>query len=414
MWFEGAVDQNLTSASALIVPKLRVDNGNILMLNNDLNVSTLVDLLDGKIELSTHDLVVDPGAVISGYSSNNYIITNSTGVLQQQVAATDVVFPVGTSNSSYTPATINNVGAIDDFRVRVSDNVFDMGTVGNLEVEHVVNKTWHLDEGTIGGSNVTLTLQWNELTDEQPFLDKSQCGIAHHLSGTLWDNPVFGVASSLGGSDYSVSRSGFTSFSPFVVRDPFVSLPIELLSFEATRLDADLVQLDWATASETNNKGFEIQRMLEYETAFNTIGFVDGMGTTVNTTSYQNDDVNSYTDISYYRLKQIDIDNNFSFSGIKAVDGMKDNDPSYVDFNTYPNPVGDELIIEFKKIPKDVSSATIKIINVSGQVLCHFEREIKYNHIIEIEYVKNLVPAAYLVSIDLDNGHRITQKFIKK
>ena len=166
-------------------------------------------------------------------------------------------------------------------------------------------------------------------------------------------------------------------------------------------------------ATETDNNGFEIQRMLENETVFKTIGFVDGQGTTTNTTYYKFNDVNSYTDISYYRLKQVDFDNSFTYSAIRSVAGLKDDDPSYVDINTYPNPVVDELIIEFKKIPKGVENATIKLINVAGQILCQFEHEIKYNQFIEIDYVKHLVPAAYMLSIDLDNGHRITQKFVK-
>ncbi|MDC0231323.1 T9SS type A sorting domain-containing protein [Aureispira] len=364
--------------------------------------------------MGAHNLTVGSVGVISNYNTNNFVITNDVGVLKQTISTGSTkVFPVGTASTSYTPATLNNIGVGDDFEVRVSDNVYVWGTAGSIEVEHVVDKTWHIEESVVGGSDVTLTLQWNT-NDEALYLDKSNCGIAHHISGSLWDNPGFGAATQIGTSqNYNVSRSGFTSFSPFVVRDPFATLPIELLTFEAARIDADLVQLDWATASETNNKGFEIQRMLENETDFKTVGFMDGMGTTVNTTYYQHDDINSYTDMSYYRLKQVDIDDKFSFSQIKAVSGLKDKDPNYIDVNTFPNPVGDELIIEFMKIPIDVTSASIKIINVSGQVLCDIEREIKYNQIIQIEYVKNLVPAAYMLSINLDNGHRITQKFIK-
>ena len=129
----------------------------------------------------------------------------------------------------------------------------------------------------------------------------------------------------------------------------------------AAAKNPDYVKLDWQMSSETDNKGFEIQRMLENETEFKVIGFVDGIGTTTSITSYNYDDLNSYTGLSYYRLKQIDFDGQFTYSQIKAVVGLKDDNPTYIDVNTYPNPVLDQLLIDFKKIPKDINSAIVNI-----------------------------------------------------
>ena len=261
-----------------------------------------------------------------------------------------------------------------------------------------------------------MKLQWN-VSDELPFFDNLTCGIAHYEPPGVWNNPAllggFSAANPVGGTAYEQSRGGFTNFSPFIVRDNTIFLSNDLLSFNAKRLNSDLVKLDWSMSSETNNKGFEIQRMLEHETVFQTIGFVAGQGTVTNNTYYNFNDVNSYTNISYYRLKQVALDNSYTYSEIRSVLGLKDDNPSYVDISTYPNPVIDELIIEFKKIPDGVNNATFKIINVAGQILCEFDHEIKYNQLIEIDDVEHLVPAAYMLSIDLDNGHRVSQKFIK-
>ena len=51
MWFEGAANQNLSSISALTIPKLRVDNGNRLVLGSDINISTEVDLMNNGLHL---------------------------------------------------------------------------------------------------------------------------------------------------------------------------------------------------------------------------------------------------------------------------------------------------------------------------------------------------------------------------
>jgi len=58
-------------------------------------------------------------------------------------------------------------------------------------------------------------------------------------------------------------------------------IPVELVSFSATLLDIN-VKLDWSTATETNNSGFEILRSNKKD-EWNTIGFVPGNGTTIET-----------------------------------------------------------------------------------------------------------------------------------
>ncbi|MDX1702091.1 MAG: M20/M25/M40 family metallo-hydrolase, partial [Melioribacteraceae bacterium] len=84
-------------------------------------------------------------------------------------------------------------------------------------------------------------------------------------------------------------------------------VPVELTSFSAYAID-DKINLEWITASELNNNGFEIQRSVNEQVDFVTVGFVQGKGTTTEINNY------SYTDYVnlhgaqkiYYRLKQVD------------------------------------------------------------------------------------------------------------
>lgn len=108
-----------------------------------------------------------------------------------------------------------------------------------------------------------------------------------------------------------------TSFSQFAVGSNAAEnvLPVELATFEAA-LDGDRVQLQWATASETNNAGFAVERSVDGASDWRRLGFVEGAGTTNAPQTYRFADANlPFTaDRIRYRLKQIDTDGAFEYS----------------------------------------------------------------------------------------------------
>lgn len=99
------------------------------------------------------------------------------------------------------------------------------------------------------------------------------------------------------------------------------SLPVSLISFKGERTGEGTVLLSWETASEISNAGFEIERSFSTTSRFSRAGFVEpvrnGSG------QYTFPDLNKHQGITYYRLKQVDLDGTFSYSQIIAVDGMK-------------------------------------------------------------------------------------------
>lgn len=403
--FEGASNQNLTGDAALSVAKLKVTNGNRLILGTTVNVSTEVDLNNnGNIELGSNRLVLGTAAVIVNYDANNYIITNNTGFLQQEVGGSNKVFPIG--NSSYNPTTLSNTGTLDNFQVRVVNQVQSNGTSGTVQSSNIVNRTWLVSEETLGGSDVTMTLQW-ATADEMAF-DRSNSGIAHHLTGNTWDySPSFTAAASVG-ADWAQTRSGITSFSPFVVNDVGADLPIELLSFNANRQEVALVQLDWTTASELNNEGFYVERMLQVEHVFETVGFVAGKGTTTATSYYELLDENSYTGVSYYRLRQVDVDGTTSYSAVKAVSGSKSNG-NVVD--VFPNPIHDYINIRISSNSKKV---TLRIYDAKGSLVVSQIKPVPMDKLIQLNRLETLAEGSYMLSIMTDDGEIITKKIIKK
>jgi len=404
MWFEGSTNQNISSVSALTVPQLRVDNGNRLILNSNIAVSSQVDLTNnGSIELGSNNLVVAAGATITNYDASNYIITNSTGILQQEVAAGSVFFPVG--RTSYNPATLSNSGTTDNFRIRVTNQVLDNGTTGSPEIEDVVGRTWLIEEETVGGSLASLTVQW-DASEELSNFTRSQCAITH-WTGTAWDYAPTYTAATANGSYWTQTRNGLTSFSPFVVNDISESLPIELLSFEAERSSASKVDLDWITESETNNQGFDIERMLEGEASFTKIGWVDGNGTVVTTSYYNLEDDNAFSGVSYYRLKQHDFDGTIAYSEIRAVAGISQSAAIQI----FPNPAGDYINI---RIQAKIKEAFVQIFDSKGSLVLQRSKSLGADRLIQLNEIRDFADGVYMIRIVGENNLYFSQKFVKK
>ena len=144
--------------------------------------------------------------------------------------------------------------------------------------------------------------------------------------------------------------------------DGFCSLPVEWVYFHATQISTK-VQLDWTTASETNNKGFEIQRMIRTDN-WETIGFVDGNGTTTVNTSYKFIDEHPYLGENTYRLKQVDQNGNNTFSETRQVQvEISDN---RLMFKTYPNPSEGGVYIELENLR---DQQEVVITDIVGNVL---------------------------------------------
>ncbi len=112
--------------------------------------------------------------------------------------------------------------------------------------------------------------------------------------------------------------------------------PVELLDFTADVINNSKVKLDWSTATETNNKGFEIERNTD-NSNWRLIDFKEGNGTTTETHNYTFTDDLLGVNLSklYYRLKQIDFDGNFEYSDIVEVEIAPSN---YFLSQNYPNP----------------------------------------------------------------------------
>jgi len=201
-----------------------------------------------------------------------------------------------------------------------------------------------------------------------------------------------------------------SSFSVWAVVDSTDAhvVPVELSSF-AARTDAkDGVMLEWATASETNNYGFYIERSIDNEN-FNEIGFVKGSGNSSKEISYSyiDADVNE-VGTYYYRLRQVDFDGKFEYSNIVNVN-IKAPD-KYALLQAYPNPFNPVTNIEFSL--KEKGYVRLMVYNTLGQVVQTLvdddlnagKHKVTFN-------AKNLASGIYIYKLNV-NGFTDTKKIV--
>ncbi len=190
------------------------------------------------------------------------------------------------------------------------------------------------------------------------------------------------------------------------------ALPVELASFTAT-VNGNAVNLNWSTATETNNKGFDVQRLeagnqkLQWED----MGFIEGKGTTTEQHQYSftNKEVpeGKYT----YRLKQIDLNGTFNYSDEVNVEVTS----IYTYFLTqnYPNPFNPTTTIKFGV--KEKSNVRIDIFNSIGEKVSTILNEEREAGIYSIDFSASDLPSGvYLYRIQSGNYTAVKKMILMK
>lgn len=169
------------------------------------------------------------------------------------------------------------------------------------------------------------------------------------------------------------------------------ALPVELNSFTA-KVNDNKVLLNWVTITETNNYGFEIQRLksLNNKPKWEKIGFINGSGNSNSTKQYSFTDQNLFGGSKFkYRLKQIDNDGTFKFSEIVEVEVIPN---KFELFQNYPNPFNPSTTIRYQ-LP-EAGLVSIKIYDILGAEIVEIVNEIKEAGTHEVEFVSSNLPSA--------------------
>jgi hypothetical protein len=167
-------------------------------------------------------------------------------------------------------------------------------------------------------------------------------------------------------------------------------LPIELVSFEATKNNDMTVTLTWITASELNNDKFIVERSID---AINWIDIceIKGKGFSNELETYYCVDNTPQIPNNYYRLKQIDFDGTYTYSNIEYINF----DENLKAYNIYPNPFINELIIKSINL-KTNQENSIKIYSLIGETL-YTKISNQNSEKLDLSFLK---PGSYILDIN--------------
>ncbi|GAA4027278.1 hypothetical protein GCM10022409_09050 [Hymenobacter glaciei] len=338
LWqLNGSVLQTIASSGAGSLATLEVANAVGAVLGTPLNAGVL-DLSGGSLRLAGFDFAL--AGALSNASSTRFVVTDGAGQLRRPVGTTAVDFPVGPAGSSYRPVSLSRSSGTATYAAGVGAGALSAGNSGAPLTTDAVAMRWNV--APPDAVPFTLRVEW-QAADELPGFLRSQSALGRWNGAAYALVEPYSAASNLG--PYSRTLAGLTLAGTYIVGDQQAPLPVELTRFEARRpANQPRAELRWATASEKNNLGFEVQRQDEGQTTFRRVGFVAGQGTASAPHEYAFSDPNDFQGLSYYRLKQVDQDGTATFSPVRSVAGLPAGAPFTL--SVYPNPAHATATIE--------------------------------------------------------------------
>jgi len=231
--------------------------------------------------------------------------------------------------------------------------------------------------------------------------------------GATWDTVNVAAA----GTYYNITkaRNGNVAWAcrsnGGITKGTNVGLPVELTSFTANALNGQ-VSLSWTTATEINNRGFEIERK-SGNSQFVTIGFADGQGTTIEEQSYTYIDSKVDPGIYSYRLKQIDYDGSFEYSDAIEVEVVVGAPIEFSLNQNYPNPFNPVTNIKYSLA--EPGNVKLAIYNVLGQQVKELVNGYKEAGRYELNFDASGLPSgAYLYKIESVHFNQVKKMLLMK
>ncbi|MES2559019.1 MAG: T9SS type A sorting domain-containing protein [Bacteroidota bacterium] len=224
-----------------------------------------------------------------------------------------------------------------------------------------------------------------------------------YYSGSVWNTTASAANANTGLVSTTGVLTAATLNANFTGTDIANPLPVQLLTFTAKAANKDVV-LNWWTATERNNKGFEIEHSADGKT-FETIGFVEGTND-ANVSAYRYTDGEAFaiSNTLYYRLKQVDFDGTVSYSKIVSVSVNNE-----VTASIYPIPAADQLTISSNA--GNLQNCRVSIVDLLGRVV--LESSINTAAASHTLSVNSLHTGAYILIITTEKDTQ-RLKFIKE
>ena len=182
----------------------------------------------------------------------------------------------------------------------------------------------------------------------------------------------------------------------------YANLPVELLYFTAECM-GEATQLQWSTASETNNEYFTIERSSD-AVNYEEVARIQGAGTTSQRNDYSFMVDNNSTAITYYRLRQTDIDGKYEIFAPIAIQCQ--NNKAATEISIYPVPANDQVNFFSSNSPM----TRIEIYSIMGAKVAEEPAEGNQTTL----HIGNLARGVYAVKVFTEDGQVSNVRLIKK
>jgi len=402
--FDGTSDQAIEGTLTLYQVTVSKASGAVV-LNTNPTISNQLDMASGDIVLGNFDLTIASTASVANADASSYIQADGVGTLIREIGsvpAAAFTFDVGDVSGNYTPFTFTlnagSLGASPYVGVNLRDLVHPSVTSGDN-----ISRYWTIEPNDLTSPQYDISFQY--VVADENGTETNIAPIKFSTDATINDFPN----GTLNVSTNTITWSDLTSFSDITASGDAGALPVELLYFDGWLAEGK-VELEWLTTTEVNNSHFVIEKagpQLDFEA----IGEVNGAGDSSEPITYQYIDEKPLVGLSYYRLKQVDLDGAYSYSNTISVEYYQGN----VEIYALPNPVKDyEFTINVNGLGADqeVLYYLTDIIGnpvKAGKLLSDISGQVRQ----KVKLSNNMPSGIYLLKVESGSHSKITRLMIK-
>ena len=378
------------------------NNGSLVQTSGLFNVANPSTINNFGV-LTTYNLDMN-GGLITMKDQSTLNVTNAitnlsssismspTGCSYISVGGQENTSSINTNLITSTGGTVNVCGKVP-YQTTDADNIIAATNTNPIHITVSTNTNGHIANGAqmyitgIAGNTAANGLwtvaNWNVATKTFDLV-----GSDGTTSGSYTGGGTVNYRQSLGAATYV----GYTACS-----NPCLPLPVKLIYVNATESN-NVVTINWATSMEFNNQYFSVERSSD-AIHFESIQTITGSKNSNSMIGYTAYDKSPLSGLSYYRLKQVDMNGKFTYSSLVSVDTKEDSD-----WIVYPNPATDVFVIESAFSKSEIQSITIT--DFSGSIVKSYDQNSFQNKLMVSDLSKGMY-IIHLVSINKTSSEKV-------
>lgn len=386
--FSGIYEQKI-EGDLLKIDSLEINKpSNELNIYNDINIHNAIIFTHGKINNSLRTIILDQNASIIGENDSNRII----GLLSKVVISKELNAP-NNQNLGNLGATITTNSNLGNTQIERIVNSFNF--LGFTSAERLYNIIYN------NSTNINAQLVLKYLSSELNGNNESTLA--------MYTSPDGGLTWSLTSANIdfvnkTITANNLSQLKSYTFAEVSgTPLPVEFSEFNATyNENTNCADLNWTTLSETNNDYFVVEKSLD-GINFEEINRINSYGNSNLIQVYNTTDCDIATEFVYYRIKQVDLDEKFTFSNIESVK-ISNMQVAEQEIKIYPTLVTNQSFYIYNK---NLNHLNIKIIDLNGNIMYETStKESKYS--INTDNLSNA--NYYVLCQNLNNNKVFTKK----